>query len=203
MKKPFAPSCERNKTPILNELKKIITKSDKNLLEVGSGTGQHSVYFANEFPWLTWTTSDRKENHEGIKSWLKEADLNNIKGPIEYEVGKSNFPKGTFNLVYICNVVHIISWKKVKTLVKQMGQNLSDGAQVILYGPYNFDGKFTSDSNKDFDKWLKDRDKESGIRHFEDLSNVMTKNGIQFTEKVDMPANNKLLIFTKITNISK
>lgn len=201
MEKPFSPSCERNKGPILEVLQKLISPEDKFLLEIGSGTGQHAVHFAPHFKNLKWVTSDRFVNFEGIKAWLQEAKIPNILGPVQYEVGKSSLPPQRYDLVFTANTLHIMSWKKVKTLVKQLGQYLVEGTQIIIYGPFNFNNEFTSESNRIFDEVLKHNDPKSGIRNFEDLVSVMNKNEIEFTEKFDMPANNFILVFTKIKKI--
>jgi len=194
MEKPFAPSCERNREAILEVLKKTIGDDNKLLLEIGSGTGQHARYFAPEFPHLQWQTSDCESNHEGIKEWIKDGS-SNILSPVSYEVGKDNFPETEADLIFTANTFHIMSWKLVKTLIKQLGKSLKPGSKLIIYGPFNKVGKYTSESNEKFDQWLKDRDPKSGIRSLEDVSSHMLKNGFFLKEEIEMPANNKILIF--------
>lgn len=197
MEKPFSPSCDRNKEPILEVLKKYIGNDEKSLLEIGSGTGQHACFFSKELPNLTWTTSEKKENLEGIKLWQKDVNLSNLMGPEEYEVGQSPFPKGDFDFIYSANTFHIMSWKLDKTLIKQLGRNMKRKALFMVYGPFNYLGKFTSPSNEEFDRSLKERDPQSGLRTFEDVTNNMVKNGFYLLEDVEMPANNRILIFEK------
>lgn len=201
MKKPNYPACERNRGPILKVLKEIISPENKALLEIGSGSGQHAVYFAPEFPQLQWITSDVLGNQMGIASWLKEAKVKNIHGPEVFEVGKDEFPRQPFDTVFTANTFHIMGWKQVKSLFKMFGTRLREGAQVIIYGPFNYDGKFTSESNERFDASLKERDPKSGIRSFEDVKSNMEKNGFSFTHDYEMPANNRILLFTKLPRL--
>jgi cyclopropane fatty-acyl-phospholipid synthase-like methyltransferase len=134
MDKPFSPSCERNRGPILAVLKQYV--EDGRLLEIGSGTGQHAVYFASEFPKLQWVCTDVKENHAGIKSWLKQANLPNTQGPMTLKVGKDDFPdKKPFQYAFTANTLHIMSWKEVKTLFKLLGKRLREGHWFFSMDP--------------------------------------------------------------------
>ena len=161
IEKPYAPSCDRNQDIILQTLKRWITKESARLLEVGSGTGQHAVYCAPHFPKLQWYVSDRKQNHEGIELWLSEFRQDNINGPLEFEIGKTPWPSQDFDIVFTANTLHIMSWESCKEFINMMGAALKDGAQVYIYGAFNYDGKYTSESNERFDQWLKDRDPRS------------------------------------------
>ena len=199
MKKPFAPACERNQQPILEVLKQY-NLTEGRLLEVGSGTGQHAVYMAKNFPNLHWVCSDLEENHDGIKSWLKEAKLSNIHGPERFKIGKDDFPgKKPFQYVFTANTLHIMSWKEDKSLFKLLGKRLREGALVFFYGPFNYKGQFTSESNRDFDAWLKEKySSASGIRNFEDILGAMTKFGFKLLSDHEMPANNRMLVFERL-----
>ncbi len=196
-KKPFAPSCERNQQVILDVLKRIIKSTDKNLLEIGSGTGQHAVFMVPHFPDLQWHTSDLKENHLGIDMWLEEANLNNISAPIVFESGNSDFPEMEIDIVFTTNTLHIMSWENVVNMIDQLGKNLKKGAKIIVYGPFNYNGNFTSESNAKFDVWLKDQEPHRGIRDFETVVNLMKKEGMILLEDIEMPANNRILYFIK------
>ena len=197
MKKQMSPSAERNKEPILEVLKQYIPRVGR-LLEIGSGTGQHAVYIAKHFKSLDWVTSDVKANHKAISEWLKEAKLKNVHGPEVLRVGKDDFPKGVFNFVFTANTLHIMSWKENKALFKLLGKRLREGAQVFIYGPFNYEGKFTSPGNVELDKWLKGRDAKSGIRNFEDVMQNMEKAGFKLLQDHEMPANNRLLVFERL-----
>jgi cyclopropane fatty-acyl-phospholipid synthase-like methyltransferase len=198
MEKPFSEACERNRLHILNVMQNLITSDDRKLLEIGSGTGQHAVYLAPHFPHMIWVTSDVKANHAGIKMWLDESGAPNIIGPGEFQVGKDEFPEGDFDVVFTANTFHIMHWKECKTLMKLLGRNLHEGAQVLIYGPFNYNGTFTSPSNEAFDKTLKARDPLMGIRNFEDVVNNMRKNGFSLSKDHEMPANNRLLVFLRV-----
>jgi cyclopropane fatty-acyl-phospholipid synthase-like methyltransferase len=197
MEKPFSPSSERNRVHILKVMKDFITSSDRKLLEIGSGTGQHAVYLAPHFPHMIWVTSDVKENHPGIKMWLDESGAPNLIGPGEFKVGESEFPKGDFDVVFTANTFHIMSWDLCKLLMGMLGKNLQENAKVIIYGPFNYKGQFTSESNQEFDASLKERDKSMGIRDAEEVCEYMQKNGLLLIKDHEMPANNRLLVFRK------
>ena len=196
MKKVDSPSFESNKDPILEVLKEYLVSG--RLLEIGSGTGQHAIYFAEELEDIHWITSDVKANHQNINEWVREARLRNVHGPELLEIGKDDFPKGEFNFVFSANTLHIMSWKEDKTLFKLLGKRLREGAKVFFYGPFNYEGKFTSKSNEDFDEWLKSRDEKSGIRSFEDVFSSMEKFGFKLIKDHEMPSNNRLLVFERL-----
>ena len=192
MERPSWPSCERNKGPILEELKRVFNKRT-SCLEIGTGTGQHAHYFIDSFPSLTWTCSDVESYHTGIKQWIDEKER--IFGPVPFEVGKDAFPKGKFDCIYSANTLHIMPWKTVKTFIKILGKNCVANTIVVFYGPFNYRGEFTCESNKNFDRMLKEKNPSQGIRNFEDVVNNMAKNGFFLSEDVEMPANNRLLVF--------
>ena len=198
IEKPYAPSCDKNQSVILSTLKEVIKDQPGKLLEVGSGTGQHAVFCAPHFPQLTWCTSDVTANHEGIQQWLEEIPIANIEKPVEFEVGTHSFPKGDFDYVFTANTLHIMSWEKCQTLIKSFGENLKEQAVVMIYGAFNYNGDFTSESNKRFNQWLKDRDSQSGIRRFEDVEALFQEQGFSLQQHIEMPANNRFLIFRKI-----
>lgn len=201
MEKPYSAACERNRGPILEILKQFITREDKRLLEVGSGTGQHAVYFAREFPWMEWYPTDVQANLAGMKLWFDEAKLSNIQKPQRMEVGKDELPKLKFEIIYTANTFHIMHWKECKSLIKMFGGRLREGSRVFIYGPFKYKGEFTSPSNAEFDQSLKERDPASGIRSFEDVNNAMVKNGFELTLDADMPANNRMLIYTRLKHV--
>ena len=149
--KPYSESCEQNRNPILEVLNEELVNTG-SLLEIGSGTGQHAVYFAPHFPNLHWQTSDLEANHDGIKQWLTEANLPNTLHPLELDVGSSNWPKTQFEFVYSANTAHIMSWAMVVNMLEQIGKILKPGGKFCLYGPFNYNGRYTSESNLRFDQ---------------------------------------------------
>ena len=203
MDKPFSEACERNKGPILEVLRDYISIENKRLLEIGTGSGQHAVAFAKEFPWLEWYPSDKKSVFAGMRMWFEESRLRNIQQPIPFEVGKDDFPKLMFDAVFTANTLHIMAWKECKTLIKMLGHRLRENALVFFYGPFNYNGTYTSPSNESFDKMLKERDPSSGIRAFEDVNNNMVKQGFELIDDHEMPANNRLLVYRRLKFVSQ
>ncbi len=197
MDKPFSEACERNRIPILKVLKDVITSTDTRLLEVGSGTGQHAVYFAPHFPHLIWVTSDQRENHPGIRSWLDESGAPNLIGPGIFKVGEDNFPNGVFDVVFTANTFHIMSWEECRLLMRDLGRHLRPGARFLTYGPFNYQGNFTSDGNRTFDRSLRETAPHMGLRNFEDVTLGLSENGLGLVRDYEMPSNNRLLVFKK------
>lgn len=197
MRGPFSDACERNKAPIFEVLKDYLLESGR-LFEVGSGTGQHSIYICQKMPKLHWVTSDLVSNLEGLKYNLKEAKLSNIHGPEKFELPGDDFPsKRPFDYVFTANTLHIMSWKNAKTLFKLVGKRLREGCLFFIYGPFKYNGLFTSESNELFDQSLKLRDPQSGIRNFEDIKVSLEKYGFKLLKDHEMPAYNHLLVFEK------
>ena len=191
MKKPFSPSCERNKDPILAAIRPVLLNRTC-VLEVGSGTGQHAVYFAEKMPWLNWQCSELQENLSGLEMWVREAALSNLPTPINLDVSTSSLMP-EFDVVYTANTLHIMSIEQVNDFFKLIGERAGSVKDVLIYGPFNYAGKYTSASNAQFDSWLKQRDSASGIRNFEEIHAMATSNGFKLEKDESMPANNRLL----------
>lgn len=194
-------AVDRNKDPILAVLKEIFNDDSLRVFEIGSGSGEHAVHFARNFKKVVWTTSDVFINHHFIIKELSQAKLPNLRGPLKLEIGIDEFPRYTYDVVFTANTFHIMSWKKCKNLMKMLGSRLREGAQVIIYGPFNYEGKFTSESNAQFDLMLKEKNPESGIRDFLDVKNNMEKNGFTLYKDYEMPANNRMLVFTRLVYV--
>ncbi len=195
--KPYSAACDQNRYAILDIIKPLLSEK-RTVLEIGSGTGQHALFFAQEMPHLIWQTSDRVENHAGILQWLQEAKLNNTPPPISLNVSKDKWPKINVDAIFSANAVHIMAWESVIDLFENAGKLLPKGALFILYGPFNYNGNYTSDSNKRFDSWLKSRDPKSGIRDFEALNKLANEANLSFVEDFDMPENNQILQWVKL-----
>lgn len=194
--KPFSESCEQNREPILAVLQQHLAGT-RRLLEIGSGTGQHAVYFAPAFPRLQWITSDVPANHPGIRAWLAGAKLANVSGPLTLDVNRPDWPLDTCDAVFSANTAHIMAWPAVRNLFAGIGRVLEDGGVFCLYGPFNYGGEYTSDSNRRFDAWLRARDPRSGIRDFEALSDLAEEAGLALVADHPMPANNRTLVWQK------
>ena len=199
IEKPFSAPAERNQVPILEQLRKhLSTESHQKLLEVGSGTGQHASYFAPEFPYLIWTTSDLKENHSGIEKWIQDSGCTNILGPLEIDLSSAVTSREQYDALYSANVIHIISWDKCLRLFDLAANCLRSGGDLFFYGPFKYENKFTSESNEQFESWLKERNSESGIRDFEVVKKELLTRGFELESDNSMPANNQFLHFQKI-----
>lgn len=194
--KPYSTSCDQNREPILAIIQKLLADK-KHVLEIGSGTGQHAVYFAKHMPHLIWQCSDQLAYHEGIKQWLEEAALKNTRPPLALNVSTDHWPDLDIDTVFAANAVHIMSWQNVKDFIKNAGRLLPSQGMLILYGPFNYKHQYTSDSNAQFDDWLKQRDPDSGIRNFEDMLELTQQAGFKIAGDYEMPANNRILSWVK------
>jgi cyclopropane fatty-acyl-phospholipid synthase-like methyltransferase len=194
--KPYAESCDENREPILSVIQPLL-QDCATVLEIGSGTGQHAVYFAEKLPHLVWQTSDCIEHHAGINMWLQEAGLENTPAPMELDVSASAWPRQKFDAVFSANTAHIMHWADVEAMFAGCGTVLSGGGCLLLYGPFNYNNRYSSDSNARFDSWLKSRDPESGIRNFEDLDILAQQAGMRLAHDYAMPANNRILYWEK------
>ena len=194
--KPYSSSCDENRDPIFSVIEPILTGCS-SVLEIGTGTGQHAVYFAQKLPHLSWYTSDRAENHVGIKVWLDEAGLNNTYGPLDLNVSTSNWPHQTFDAVFSANTLHIMHWSDIEAMFAGVGRVLRNQGRLLVYGPFNYGGDYTSDSNAKFDEWLRARDVKSGIRNYEDLDALAHQAGLVLKNDYAMPANNRILYWEK------
>ena len=196
MIKPYSVACDNNRQPILKIIE-VLFANCKEILEIGSGTGQHAVYFAEKLPHLIWHSSDLQENHAGIELWLSEAKLPNTPPPLILDVTRAHWPELNVDAVFCANTIHIIGWDSVKAMMAGVGKLLPDNGMLVLYGPFNYNNAYTSDSNARFDIWLKQRDPESGIRNFEDVEQLANAANLFIQHDYAMPANNRLLCWIK------
>jgi len=194
--KPYSESCDQNRDPILEVISPLF-KNKKSILEIGSGTGQHAVYFAEKMPHLTWHTSDQIEYHKGIQEWLTEASLSNTPPPIKLNVSEDTWPNIKVDAIFSANAVHIMSWENVVDFFENATNLLPSDGILVLYGPFNYNSQYTSESNERFDTWLKQRDPNSGIRDFEALDSLAQKGGMKINDDVEMPANNRVISWKK------
>jgi SAM-dependent methyltransferase len=185
--KPFSEACERNRFPILEVLKRVFGDR-KRVLEIGSGTGQHAAYFAPELPHLVWQASDVAENLPGIRQWVTDPP------PLELDV-EAQWPRVEADAAYSANTAHIMSWPQVGKMFAGVAHLLPEEGVFALYGPFNYSGMHTSDSNARFDAMLRARDPASGLRDFEAIAALANANGMTVEHDYAMPANNRLLVF--------
>lgn len=196
MSRPYSESCDENRRPILEVIEPLF-RDRKAVLEIGSGTGQHAVYFSEALSHLTWHTSDRRENHPGIQTWLTDFPRPNVRPPIELDVSHSRWPDLDVDAVFSANTCHIMHWRDVENFFAGVGTLLSEGGMLVIYGPFNVDNRYTSDSNARFDQWLKARDPGSGIRDRGELDTLANRAGMTMEAVFPMPANNMIVQWRK------
>lgn len=195
MNLPFSESCERNKQPIVDELVNFLPVTG-TVLEIGSCTGQHVVFFAPRFPALWWQPTDQEEYLSGLESRIRVEGSENILPPVRLDVLDS-WPEGVFDAAYSANTAHIMGWDAVCAMFDGLGRQIKPGGMFCLYGPFNRNGEFTSASNADFDRHLKARDPRMGIRDIADLVSLGNRHHMMLEQELALPANNQMLVFRR------
>ena len=194
--KPHSEACERNREPILQVLRQWFTQPG-SALEIGAGTGQHAVHFAAGLPHLQWQPTDCEQNLAGIGLWVSEAALPNLRAPLQLDVCDSEWPVQTVDYIFSANTAHIMSWAEVQAMFAGVARVLRTRGLFALYGPFNRDGRFTSDSNQAFDASLRARDPKMGLRDDKALQALAREHGLRFSGEHAMPANNRVLIWQR------
>lgn len=194
--KPFSQACENNKQPILEILLRVFSDR-KQVLEVGSGTGQHAIHCAAELPHLVWQTADLEHNHPGINAWLNDSSVKNIRPPLILDADHPPWSFDPVDAVFTANTCHIMAWSSVVNLFAGLDTTMMSNAVLAIYGPFNYNGKFTSDSNARFEEFLKQKVPHQGIRDFEAINALAEKIGLTLIEDNEMPANNRLLVWKR------
>jgi cyclopropane fatty-acyl-phospholipid synthase-like methyltransferase len=193
--KPFSPASERNREPILATLRTWFADR-RDVLEIGSGTGQHAVHMAAAMPQLVWQCSDRAEHLPGMRQWLDEAALPNVPSPLELDV-TGTWPAHRYDAIFSANTLHIMGWPEVERLFAALPSVTTDDACVAIYGPFNIDGRFTSESNAAFDRDLKMRGAHMGLRDTAAVDALAASAGFDLADDVAMPANNRLRLWKR------
>lgn len=197
MELPFSPACERNREPILAVLRQHLAEPAR-VLEVGGGTGQHAEYFAAHLPHLHWHSSDRADYLPGLATRLAQADLPNLPAPFELDVSRCElWPAQRFDAVYSANTLHIMGWSEVEQFFRLVDSVLEPRSTLIVYGPFNYGGRFTSESNAAFDAQLRADDPRRGIRDFEAVDALARAQGFALVTDFAMPANNRCLVWRR------
>lgn len=193
---PYAPATERNKGPILEVLQTEFRDAHQ-VLEIGSGTGEHAVFFGSNLPHLTWQTSDLIENHPVILETLKREGNPSVKPPLTLDVEHDQPPSIAADAVFSANTAHIMRIQAVQRMFELVARVLYAGGVFCLYGPFNFEDRFSSDSNARFDASLRQRDSSMGIRGLDDLDRFAGNAGLTRVRLYAMPANNHLAVWQK------
>jgi cyclopropane fatty-acyl-phospholipid synthase-like methyltransferase len=194
--KKFSEACEQNKQPIL-EILQVVFKDKKSVLEIGSGSGQHAVYFAKHLQHLRWQPSDLAENLPSINAWIDEKLQNNINSPIELDVSHLPWNVSPVDAVFTANTFHIMSWDMVKDFFKGVGKALHPHGKLLVYGPFAYQGTHISTSNGRFDQYLRQQDPLRGVRDFMDVDGLAKEQELVFCEDYAMPVNNRCLLWQK------
>ena len=192
MEKPFSQACENNKQPILEILASAFCGVTR-VLEIGSGSGQHIIWFAEHLPRLHWQPTEMSENLQGIRLWLKTVQLQNIAEPLRLNVESLPWSVPQPDAIFSANTLHIMAKRQVRYFFKGVKQILPVGGRVCVYGPFNYAGEYSSESNARFDVWLKRQSLHSGIRNFEWVNELASEAGLSLVADHDMPTNNRLL----------
>lgn len=201
--KPFSQACENNKGPILDVLQQVMSATSHQkaqILEIGSGTGQHAAYFAPRLPWLNWQPTDQAQYLPGCRLWIEEAraqGASNLQQPLELDVLQPEWPKLEITAAYSANTAHIMHWPAVEAMFKGLGQRLPAQGIFCLYGPFRYQGQHTSESNRNFDQHLRQQDPGMGIRDLDELEALGAQTGLQLLADHAMPANNRTLIWQR------
>jgi SAM-dependent methyltransferase len=193
---PLSEACERNKGPILEVLRRAFADR-KQVLEIGSGTGQHAVHFAAQLPHLTWHPTEQLRYLADLGARIKQEGGANLRAPAALEVKQAIWPLRSADAVFTANTLHIMSWAEALDLFRGLSEILSAGGVLCIYGPFRYDGRYTSDSNRDFDRMLQERDPQSGLRDIHAVTAVAAQYGIALKLDHDLPANNRLLEFVR------
>lgn len=194
--KPFAESAARNARPILEVLQREL-RGCREVLEIGSGTGQHAAAFAEAMPQLAWQTSDLIENHAGINAWIAHARLDNVLAPIELDVRRAQHSPASFDAVYSANTAHIMGIDAVQSMFALVADVLRADGVFCLYGPFRINGTFNTGSNEAFDLSLRERAAEMGIRDLETLDEFGVSGGLHRQALYAMPSNNYLAVWAR------
>jgi SAM-dependent methyltransferase len=193
---PFSEACERNKGPILDVLRSVFADRS-NVLEIGSGTGQHAVHFAAHLEHVTWHPTERLGALPELTARIQAEGGRNMRQPMVLDVRQSVWPLRSVDAVFTANTLHILSWPEVTAMFQGIGGTLTPGGTVCIYGPFKYAGRYTSPSNLEFDRLLQERDPDSGIREIHDLTALASGFGLRLAADHDLPANNRLLVFMK------
>jgi cyclopropane fatty-acyl-phospholipid synthase-like methyltransferase len=193
---PFSAACERNKDPIL-EVLRVRFAERAQVLEIGSGTGQHAVHFARTLAHLTWHPTEQLSYLADLAERVKLEGPHNLRPPTLLDVRQSIWPVRSVDAMFTANTLHIMSWTEVMSLFHGIGTVLSPGGVLCIYGPFRYEGRYTSDSNREFDLMLQERDPDSGLRDMQAVTALAQQYGLRLDADHDLPANNRLVVFTK------
>ncbi|MET0546689.1 MAG: DUF938 domain-containing protein [Caulobacterales bacterium] len=198
----FSPSAARNRAPILEVLRDVLPASGK-VLEIAAGTGEHVTFFAKHLQDLQWIPSDLDDaSRRSIAAWSSENKLTNVAPPLAIDARAPVWgveSQAPFDAILNLNMIHIAPWTAAHGLFAGAGRLLKPAGVLFLYGPFQEGGVHTAPSNAEFERSLKSRDPNWGVRDIDDLNALAASNGLKLTRRFDMPANNQSLVFEKVS----
>jgi len=193
---PFSQACENNKPFILEVLLDVLADREQ-ILEIASGSGQHACHFAENMPWLRWQPSELAENLPLLQPRCRAYEGSNLAQPLVLDVQDAPWPVAIPRALFTANSLHIMAFAAVRALFARLAEDASGDTVLVVYGPFNYNGRYTSDSNARFDQYLAQHNPRSGIRDFEAVNQLAEDAGFALQRDCDMPANNRLLVWQK------
>ena len=194
---PFAQSAENNREAILAVLPQLLGER-RSVLEIGAGTGQHAVAFASALEQLRWQPTEHPDNLDTLRPRCEAAALANLAAPLALDIATGPWPGEWPDAIYTANTLHIVSRELVKRLFRSLGERATPGSRLLVYGPFNYNGTFTTPSNERFDAWLRERNPVSGLRDFAWVDDLAQAAGYELVDDLTMPANNRFLCWEKL-----
>ncbi len=196
-----APAVHRNSDAILQVLTEVLSDKAGHLIEIGCGTGQHAINFAGSFPDITWWPTDPNAGHvKSADAWSSHAGIANIKPALmldasgHWEFSEKELSSGAgVKAVYSANVIHIAPWSVAEGIFAGAARYLDHEGMLLFYGPFSRNGDMLSDGNVSFDKSLRGRDPEWGIRDIIQVEEEASKHDMMLSRVFDMPSNNSIL----------
>lgn len=191
---PFAPAAARNADAILGVLRHELARAEE-ILEIGSGTGQHAVHFAAALRHVTWQTSDLPENHDAIRLQLQAVGVANVLPPLLLDMLAPGIADTAYDAVFTANTLHIMPAEAAERMIRFVAGALRDGGLFCCYGPFRRSGDFSTPSNEAFDQSLRRQDARMGLRDLEEISSLARSHGLARLRIYAMPANNLLVVW--------
>ena len=193
----FSQAADNNKSVIAEVLGDWLPVR-ASVLEIGSGSGQHAIHIGRTLTHVSWQPTEHPDRLEILASNLARYAPSSVRTPLRLDLAEHEWPNCSVDCVFSANVIHIVSEPLGERLIVGGAQAAGANGLFVLYGPFTYHGEFTTDSNRDFDQWLKDRDEKSGIRSIEWVERIAEREGMTLVEDREMPANNQCLIFRKM-----
>ena len=193
----YAPATVRNRDFILDVLREVLPVTGA-ILEIASGSGEHVVHFARNFPRLVFQPSDPEPDALlSVAAWMKAAEVTNVRAPIVLDASRSSWPIASADGIICINMVHISPWDASVGLIRGAAAILPPGSPLYLYGPYKRKGFATAPSNEAFDRNLRDRNPIWGLRDLEAIAAIAQSAGFSIPDITEMPANNLSIVFRR------